>query len=123
MTQSPRPEDQSDRKRAGKKEEKGKGKTSKDDGDEVDKALAELSLKSITFYYQACTVCSMISLCRYPDLQDVARSVKSGENTAGRSTAEQQNALLAVSLPHLDSEAEMRKFFGAKVVRAFVNLP
>lgn len=29
---------------------------------------------------------------------------------------EEHNILLAVSLPHLDSEAEMRKFFGSKVV-------
>lgn len=30
---------------------------------------------------------------------------------------DKQNALLAVSLAHLDAEAEMRRFFGSKVVR------
>lgn len=39
-----------------------------------------------------------------------------------QSAANSRNALLAVSLPHLDSEAEMRKFFGAKVVCSLSNL-
>ncbi|KAI5117523.1 hypothetical protein M0805_009531 [Coniferiporia weirii] len=87
------------RKRGGKKE-KVKTKTSKgdDDGDDLDKALAELSVK-------------------YPDLRHVANSSKAGTSADAQSVAEKHNVLLAVSLPNLDSEAEMRKFFGAKVVK------
>ncbi|KAI0352517.1 DUF654-domain-containing protein [Trametes cingulata] len=69
----------------------------KDEMDDVDKALAELSLK-------------------YPDLkQQLATSAASSSSpAAARSLA----ALLAVSLQHLDSEAELRKFFGSKVISA-----
>ncbi|KAI0771719.1 transcriptional repressor TCF25-domain-containing protein [Trametes elegans] len=64
--------------------------------DDVDKALAELSLK-------------------YPDLkQQLASSAPSSSPAAARSLA----ALLSVSLQHLDSEAELRKFFGSKVISA-----
>ncbi|KAI8984868.1 transcriptional repressor TCF25-domain-containing protein [Trametes punicea] len=65
--------------------------------DDVDKALAELSLK-------------------YPDLKQqlATSSASSSSPAAARSFA----ALLAVSLSHLDSEAELRKFFGSKVVSA-----
>ncbi|KAF9457388.1 transcriptional repressor TCF25-domain-containing protein [Collybia nuda] len=58
--------------------------------DELDKALAELSIK-------------------YPESQT---STSNGPN------AQSLANLLSVSLTHLDSEAEMRKFFGAKVVQA-----
>lgn len=65
--------------------------------DDVDKALAELSLK-------------------YPDLkQQLAASAEVASSpAAARSLA----ALLGVSLQHLDSEAELRKFFGSKVISA-----
>lgn len=57
--------------------------------DEIDQAIAELSLK-------------------YPDLkQQVA---KPSQPTI--------SSLLAVSLAHLDSQAELRKFFGSKVVQS-----
>ncbi|KAH7927045.1 DUF654-domain-containing protein [Leucogyrophana mollusca] len=74
---------------------KGKGKGKKvDDRDDLDKALAELSVK-------------------YPDLHNVtsASSVGASSNSALAS-------LLTVSVSHLDSEAEMRKFFGSKAVIA-----
>ena len=62
--------------------------------DDVDKALAELSLK-------------------YPDLkQQLATAAAS---TSSPAAARSLAALLAVSLQHLDSEAELRKFFGSKV--------
>ncbi|PCH41718.1 DUF654-domain-containing protein [Wolfiporia cocos MD-104 SS10] len=74
-----------------------KAKEKKDDRDEIDKALAELSLK-------------------YPRLQQAASYTNA--SAAVLSASNRFAALLAVSLPHLDSEAEMRKFFGAKVVSA-----
>ncbi|EJD00754.1 DUF654-domain-containing protein [Fomitiporia mediterranea MF3/22] len=88
---SPQPQQAKAKKDAGK----GKGKV--DDGDELDKALAELSVK-------------------YPDLQHVAQSARGG--SSAQSFSVKQNALLAVSLAHLDSEAEMRRFFGSKVISA-----
>lgn len=65
--------------------------------DEVDKALAELSLK-------------------YPDLKQQLAS--SSPTTSSSATAQSLANLLAVSLSHLDSEAELRKFFGSKVISA-----
>lgn len=69
----------------------------KDNRDDVDKALAELSIK-------------------YPDLRQVvaATSASPAERSASSALAE----LLAVSLQHLDAEAEMRKFFGSKAISA-----
>ncbi|KIJ58856.1 hypothetical protein HYDPIDRAFT_163022, partial [Hydnomerulius pinastri MD-312] len=73
---------------------KGKGKDKKkDDLDDLDKALAELSVK-------------------YPDLQQLA----SGSSTDTRSTT--LSALLSVSVNHLDAELELKKFFGSKAVSA-----
>lgn len=51
---------------------------------------------------------------RYPELQNVASSSREGVTSTSTSLA----SLLAVSLAHLDSEAEMRKFFGARVIQA-----
>ncbi|KAF8173869.1 transcriptional repressor TCF25-domain-containing protein [Mycena galopus ATCC 62051] len=73
---------------------KAKARERKADKDEFDQALAELSIK-------------------YPELQDV---VSSSNETA--STSASLASLLSVSLANLDSEAEMRKFFGARVVQA-----
>ncbi len=72
---------------------KQKAKAAKDDTDDLDKALAELSLK-------------------YPELK---RPAADASSIKASSTF---FSLLSVSLPHLDSEAEMRKFFGSKVVSA-----
>ncbi|OBZ71954.1 hypothetical protein A0H81_08155 [Grifola frondosa] len=77
---------------------KQKAKEKKDDRDEVDKALAELSVK-------------------YPDLQQHVAS-PANISPAARSASNALSSLLSVSLQHLDSEAEMRKFFGAKVISA-----
>ncbi|KAJ8462854.1 hypothetical protein ONZ51_g10636 [Trametes cubensis] len=78
------------------KKQKAKEKQ-KDEMDDVDKALAELSLK-------------------YPDLkQQLATAAAS---TSSPAAARSLAALLAVSLQYLDSEAELRKFFGSKVVAA-----
>ncbi|KAH7916643.1 transcriptional repressor TCF25-domain-containing protein [Hygrophoropsis aurantiaca] len=72
---------------------KGKGKKV-DERDDLDQAIAELSIK-------------------YPDLQNTtsASSLRASGNGSLAS-------LLTVSIPHLDNEAEMRKFFGSKAVIA-----
>ncbi|KAI9059027.1 DUF654-domain-containing protein [Trametes sanguinea] len=95
--QSPaQPSASSKKERKTLKKQKAKEKQ-KDDMDDVDKALAELSMK-------------------YPDLkQQLATSARSSSSPA---TARSLAALLAVSLQHLDSEAELRKFFGSKVISA-----
>lgn len=72
---------------------KQKAKAAKEEGDDLDRALAELALK-------------------HPELKQVAQSAP-----ATRASSK-FFSLLAVSLSHLDSEAEMRKFFGSKVVAA-----
>ncbi|TFY53061.1 hypothetical protein EVJ58_g9660 [Rhodofomes roseus] len=74
-----------------------KAKEQKDDRDDVDKALAELSIK-------------------YPDLQQVVASTSA--SPAARNTSAALASLLSVSLQNLDAEAELRKFFGAKVISA-----
>ncbi|KAF9008626.1 DUF654-domain-containing protein [Hymenopellis radicata] len=71
---------------------KAKAKARKAGNDELDEALAELSLK-------------------------YGNAPASSTATAQSLTDSLAN-LLSVSLSHLDSEAEMRKFFGAKVVQA-----
>ncbi|KAJ7165632.1 transcriptional repressor TCF25-domain-containing protein [Mycena crocata] len=75
---------------------KAKARERKAGKDEFDQALAELSIK-------------------YPELQNVASG--SGQQGTVASSASLAS-LLSVSLPHLDSEAEMRKFFGARVIQA-----
>lgn len=82
----------SEKKKALKKQ-KEKEKKSGTTMDELDQALAELSIK-------------------YPDIQTQSSSSSSTTATAFNPK------LLAVSLSHLDSEAELRKFFGSKVVQA-----
>ncbi|KAJ6615494.1 transcriptional repressor TCF25-domain-containing protein [Mycena sp. CBHHK59/15] len=74
---------------------KAKARERKADKDEFDQALAELSIK-------------------YPELQNVASSSREGVSSSTASLA----SLLSVSLANLDSEAEMRKFFGARVIQA-----
>ncbi|KAG5645371.1 hypothetical protein DXG03_006324 [Asterophora parasitica] len=69
---------------------KAKTKEKKAGDDELEQALAELPVK-------------------YPELQKPSNASSSSQSFA---------TLLSVSLPHLDSEAEMRKFFGAKVIQA-----
>ncbi|KZT13227.1 DUF654-domain-containing protein [Laetiporus sulphureus 93-53] len=93
--QQPTPAPSSSKEKKALKKRKGKEK--KDDRDEVDKALEELSLK-------------------YPDLQQVVAF--NGTTSATRDATSTLALLLSVSLQHLDSEAEMRKFFGAKVISA-----
>ncbi|KAK7053756.1 transcriptional repressor TCF25-domain-containing protein [Favolaschia claudopus] len=76
---------------------KAKARERKADKDEFDQALAELSIK-------------------YPELQNVVNS--SGAESASSSSSASLASLLSVSLANLDSEAEMRKFFGARVIQA-----
>ena len=72
---------------------KQKAKAAKDEGDDLDKALAALSIK-------------------YPELKRPAQDPMAAKSSPALIS------LLQVSLNHLDSEAEMRKFFGAKVISA-----
>lgn len=91
---SPSPSRSKKERKAAKKQ---KAKALKDDRDDVDKALAELSIK-------------------YPDLQQVVASTSA--SPAARTTSAVLASLLSVSLQNLDAEAELRKFFGAKVISA-----
>ncbi|TFK33697.1 transcriptional repressor TCF25-domain-containing protein [Crucibulum laeve] len=74
---------------------KARAKEKKAADDELDAALKELSVQ-------------------YPSLQNVA----STSSTSSSSRIQPLAPLLATSLPHLDAEAELRKFFGSRVVTA-----
>ncbi|KAI5830065.1 DUF654-domain-containing protein [Schizophyllum commune Tattone D] len=82
-------------KKAAKRAKQKEKKSGKDD---VERALAELSLQ-------------------YPSLNDAA-SALSSSTSASRTSMDALARLLTVSPAHLDPDAEMRKFFGAKVVQA-----
>ncbi|KAF5364015.1 hypothetical protein D9756_001067 [Leucocoprinus leucothites] len=69
---------------------KAKQKEKKAKGDDLDKALAELAIQ-------------------LPPQQTFAQTTVKGQSLAD---------LLGVSLQHLDAEAELRKFFGSRVVQA-----
>ncbi|TFK79628.1 DUF654-domain-containing protein [Polyporus arcularius HHB13444] len=86
----------SKKERKALKKQKAKEKQ-KDEMDDVDKALAELSVK-------------------YPDLKQQLAS--SSAPASSPATARSLANLLSVSLQHLDAEAELRKFFGSKVIAA-----
>ncbi|KAJ7039442.1 transcriptional repressor TCF25-domain-containing protein [Mycena alexandri] len=93
ISESPRPVVKNEKKAA----KKAKARERKAGKDEFDQALAELSIK-------------------YPELQNVANSSSAAASSS--SSASTLASLLSVSLANLDSEAEMRKFFGARVIQA-----
>ncbi|KAF7290783.1 hypothetical protein MIND_01319200 [Mycena indigotica] len=74
---------------------KAKARERKAEKEEFDQALAELSIK-------------------YPELQN---AINYNRETT-RPSSSSLTSLLSVSVANLDSEAEMRKFFGSKVVQA-----
>lgn len=94
-TESPIPSAAAKKERKALKKQKAKEK--RDESDDVDKVLAELSLQ-------------------YPDLRE--QLATSAASTSSPAAARSLAGLLAVSLQYLDAEAEMRKFFGSKVVSA-----
>ncbi|KAF8644320.1 hypothetical protein AX16_008528 [Volvariella volvacea WC 439] len=92
VSQTPQPRNEKKALKKAKAKERKAGK------DEFEQALAELSIK-------------------YPELQNVVQL-----NDGASSSSTQSNQAfydpLSVSLQHLDGDAEMRRFFGAKVVQA-----
>lgn len=74
--------------------------------DELDRTLAELALKCV-FFPNSCTEFDNI-LPRYPEMHQSSMSSADSQLLA---------KLLSISLAHLDSEAELRKFFGSKVIQ------
>jgi len=75
--------------------------------DELDQALAELSIQYGFLLFRSRNLA--YSLSRYPASQKISQASSSSHSLAN---------LLSISLNHLDGEAEMRKFFGSKVVQA-----
>jgi hypothetical protein len=85
---------------------KAKQKEKKAKEDDLDLALAELSIQCVT-----------VSLSIIYDSSDVRLPKQEGSlqaNSKGQTLAD----FLSVSLQHLDAEAELRKFFGSRVVQA-----
>lgn len=58
-----------------------------------------------------------VGIPRYPEIQHVVRANPPGATSSSHSDRKLAE-LLSVSLSHLDGDAEMRKFFGAKVIQA-----
>lgn len=83
---------------------KQKAKAKKDGNDEFDKALDELSIK-------------------YRDMHAESSATIQGKGFSPRPLQEECSRLLSVSLSHLNPDAEMRKFFGAKIISASKNEP
>jgi hypothetical protein len=83
---------------------KQKAKAKKDGNDEFDKALEELSIK-------------------YRDTHAASSATAHGKESSPRPLQDECSRLLSVSLSHLNPDAEMRKFFGAKVISASKNEP
>ncbi|KAH9180075.1 DUF654-domain-containing protein [Lactarius sanguifluus] len=81
---------------------KQKAKAKRDGNDEFDKALDELSIK-------------------YRDMHAPSSATIQGKDFSPHSLQEECSRLLSVSLSHLNPDAEMRKFFGAKVISASKN--
>ena len=100
-------------KKGGKKG-KAKAKKAEPALDDVDQALAELSTKYVLI---SPAPSSLLTLIRYPELRNITTPIP-GAPSSSTPTQQSLATLLSVSLPHLDAEAEMRKFFGAKVVSA-----
>ncbi|KAG6906643.1 hypothetical protein DXG01_012818 [Tephrocybe rancida] len=90
-----------------------KAKEKKADDDELEQALAELSLKYVNFNTPPP---QLLNYTRYSSVQSPSSSTSTGA-TSRPLLPNALSALLATSLPHLDPAAEMRKFFGSKVVR------
>ncbi|KAH8999479.1 DUF654-domain-containing protein [Lactarius akahatsu] len=81
---------------------KQKAKAKRDGNDEFDKALDELSIK-------------------YRNMHAPSSATIQGKEFSPHSLQEECSRLLSVSLSHLNPDAEMRKFFGAKVISASKN--
>ncbi|KAI0269358.1 transcriptional repressor TCF25-domain-containing protein [Gloeopeniophorella convolvens] len=100
----PTPSQNAASKREWKALKKQKAKAKKDDKDDFDRALDELSTK-------------------YSDIKIAGSSASSGKVVSSRSVQEEYHKLLSVSLSHLNPDAEMRRFFGAKVISASQAAP
>ncbi|KAF8271682.1 transcriptional repressor TCF25-domain-containing protein [Lactarius quietus] len=83
---------------------KQKAKAKRDGNDEFDKALEELSIK-------------------YRDMHSASSATTHGQESSPRPLQDECSRLLSVSLSHLSPDAEMRKFFGSKVISASKNEP
>ncbi|KAJ8080200.1 hypothetical protein PM082_017030 [Marasmius tenuissimus] len=92
---------QSEKKAAKKAKAKAKKEKENDGLDEIDRALEEVSMK-------------------HPEFQKpvLASSSTPGESSSSHNLLTRLSPLLSVSLSHLDSSAELRRFFGSKVVKS-----
>ncbi len=79
--------------------------------------LLTVSLLFLLGFDEACT-CT-----RYRDMRAPSSATIQGKEFSPRSLQEECSRLLSVSLSHLNPDAEMRKFFGAKVISASKNEP
>jgi hypothetical protein len=100
---------------------KQKAKAKKDGDADFDRALDELSIK-------CAANCSLFFLldfdnpnARYTDAHIASSSVSKGKGLSSRSLQAECYKLLSVSFAHLNPDAEMRKFFGGKVISATIN--
>jgi hypothetical protein len=100
---------------------KQKAKAKKDGDDDFDRALDELSIKCAANCSPfSCSVLIMQTQ-RYTDAHIASSSVSKGKGVSSRSLQAECYKLLSVSFAHLNPDAEMRKFFGGKVISASIN--
>jgi len=86
---------------------KARAKEKKAANDELDQVLAELSIQCVRSFAVLSTSIELFH--RYPSSQKISHAVSGKQSLTD---------LLSVSLQHLDGDAEMRRFFGSRVVTA-----
>lgn len=85
---------------------KARAKEKKAANDELDQVLAELSIQCVD---RSQCYAYIEPFYRYPSSQKISQSASGKQSLSD---------LLSVSLQHLDGDAEMRRFFGSRVVTA-----
>ncbi|PPQ84390.1 hypothetical protein CVT26_007224, partial [Gymnopilus dilepis] len=112
--------DKSSKKAQKKARQKEKKAAELNGSDEIDKALAELSLQYVSLLRSAALtflhpklIFYVFASFRYPSSQKPTSAT-----TTPTSHLPPLPTLLTTSLPHLDPDAEMRRFFGSRVVLA-----
>ena len=100
---------------------KQKAKAKKEGDDDFDRALDELSTKYATKYWLRFPFSFDNTHIRYSDIRISSSAISKGKGLSSRSLQAECYKLLSVSLSHLNPDAEMRRFFGARVISASKN--
>jgi hypothetical protein len=91
---------------------KAKQKEKRTKGNDIEKALAELAIQCVASTHSV--HCCSLRHIRLPSQPQLSQTTSKGHSLAD---------LLGASLQHLDAEAELRKFFGSRVIQAAKTQP